>query len=45
MKVEIKAMSRLAARAWEAARLAAYRRNHSGNNPRFNRTRSGGWKG
>ena len=44
MKVETRAMSRSAARRWEAGRLAAYRRNHAGRNPQHNQTRSGGWK-
>ena len=45
MRVETQPMSRPAARKWEADRLAAYRRNHGGNNPRHNQTRSGGWNG
>ena len=45
MKVETQPMPRSSARRWEVARLAAYRRNHTGNNPRHNQTRSGGWKG
>ncbi len=44
LRVETPAMSRSEARQWEAGRLAAYRRNHSGKNPRHNKTRSGGWK-
>ena len=44
LKVETPAMSRSEARQWEAGRLAAYRRNHSGKNPRYNKTKSGGWK-
>ena len=44
MKVETQPISRPAALRWEAARLAAYRRNHSGSNPWHNQTRSGGWK-
>ena len=45
LKIETRPMSRSAARRWEGARLAAYRRNHGGNNPRHNKTRSGGWNG
>ena len=44
LAVETPAMSRSEARQWEAGRLAGYRRNHSGKNPRHNKTRSGGWK-
>ena len=44
LKVETSAMSRSEARQWEVERLAAYRRNHSGKNPRHNKTKSGGWK-
>ena len=44
MKVETSSMSRPTARRWEADRLGAYRRNHSGSNPQYNQTRSGGWK-
>ena len=44
LRVETSAMSRSEARQWEAGRLAAYRRNHSEKNPRYNKTRSGGWK-
>ena len=43
MKVETRAMSRESARRWESRKLGVYRRNHAGKNPRFNRTRSGGW--
>ena len=44
LKVETRAMSRESARNWEARRLDTYRRNHRMNSPRFNRTRSGGWR-
>lgn len=44
LRVETPAMSRSEARQWETRRLATYRRNHSGKNPRQNKTRSGGWK-
>ena len=44
LRVETPTMSRSEARQWEARRLATYRRNHSGKNPRHNKTRSGGWK-
>ena len=43
MKAETQPMSRPVARRWEANRLAAYRSNHGGKNPRYNQTRSGGW--
>ena len=45
MKVETRPTSRSAAQRWEADKLAAHRRTHSGNNPRHNRTRSGRWNG
>lgn len=41
LKVETRAMTPTSARRWEAKRLETYRRNHSGRNPRHNRTRSG----
>ena len=44
LRVETPAMSRSEARQWETKRLDTYRRNHSGKNPRHNKTRSGGWK-
>ena len=43
IKVETRAMSPASAKGWEAGRLANYRRTHRGSNPRYNRTRSGGW--
>lgn len=36
--------SRNQARVWEAGKLRGYRRRHGGRNPRYNKTRSGGWK-
>lgn len=44
MKVETKGMSRSSARGWETKRLSNYRRSHEGDNPRYNQTRTGGWK-
>ena len=44
LTVETPAMPRRTARQWEAGRLAAYRHNHDGKNPRHNKTRSGGWR-
>ena len=43
LKVETGPMLPTSAKRWEARRLETYRRNHSGRNPRHNRTRSGGW--
>ena len=45
MRVETLSMSRASARRWESAKLATYRQNHGGKNPRHNQTRSGGWNG
>jgi len=44
LKVETRGMSRATARKWEAGRLSKHRRTHAGKNPRYNKTRSGGWK-
>lgn len=44
LRVETGTMSRRAARRWEGAALAGYRRRNMGKNPRYNKTRSGGWK-
>jgi len=44
LRVETGAMSRGAARRWEGARLAGYRNRNRGRNPRYNKTRSGGWR-
>lgn len=44
MRVETRSLTRKAARRWEGARLAGYRRRKGGKNPRYNKTRSGGWK-
>lgn len=42
LKVETRPMLPTSAKHWESGRLETYRRNHSGRNPRHNRTRSGG---
>ena len=44
LRVETVRMTRAAATLWEGRRLSTYRRNHSGHNPSYNRTRSGGWR-
>ena len=44
LRVETTGMSRKAARRWEGTTLARHRRRHRGKNPRYNKTRSGGWK-
>ena len=45
LKIETRPMSKQkTARRWEGNRLSTYRRNHAGWNPRYNRTRSGGWR-
>ena len=43
LRVETGGMSRKSARRWEGTRLAGHRRRHDGKNPRYNKTRSGGW--
>ncbi len=44
LRVETRGMSRTTARKWEAGRLSKHRRTNAGKNPRYNKTRSGGWK-
>ena len=44
LRVETGAMSRGTARRWEGARLSGYRSRNRGRNPRYNKTRSGGWR-
>lgn len=44
MRVETGGMSRGSARSWEAGRLSGHRRRNMGRNPRYNKTRSGGWE-
>ena len=44
MRVETGSLSREGARRWERARLAGHRKRAGGKNPRYNKTRDGGYR-
>ena len=44
LRVETGSLSRKGARRWEGARLARHRKKTGGKNPRYNKTRDGGYR-
>ena len=44
LRVETGPLSRKGARRWEGARLAGHRKKTGGKNPRYNKTRDGGYR-